>query len=85
MSDDNCLDASNPSGPVKLVRCHGMGGNQMWSHDEQVGGVWVATRCGATMSMLVECAAEAITVGPSYPRLSLVRLTRDFFVSRRFN
>ncbi|XP_076067790.1 polypeptide N-acetylgalactosaminyltransferase 5 isoform X4 [Oratosquilla oratoria] len=34
MSDDNCLDASNPSGPVKLVRCHGMGGNQLWTYDE---------------------------------------------------
>uniref|UniRef100_A0A6A7FXF7 Polypeptide N-acetylgalactosaminyltransferase n=3 Tax=Hirondellea gigas TaxID=1518452 RepID=A0A6A7FXF7_9CRUS len=39
MSDDNCLDASNPSGPVKLVRCHGMGGNQMWNYDEQTGGI----------------------------------------------
>lgn len=36
MSDDNCLDASNPSGPVKLVRCHGMGGNQMWTYNQQV-------------------------------------------------
>lgn len=36
MSDDNCLDASNPSGPVKLVRCHGMGGNQMWTYTQQV-------------------------------------------------
>ncbi|XP_063586078.1 polypeptide N-acetylgalactosaminyltransferase 5-like isoform X1 [Penaeus indicus] len=37
MSDDNCLDASNPSGPVKLVRCHGMGGNQMWTYNDQDG------------------------------------------------
>lgn len=36
MSDDNCLDASNANGPVNLVRCHGMGGNQEWSYDENV-------------------------------------------------
>ena len=30
MSDDNCLDAAGAEGPVKLVRCHGMGGNQAW-------------------------------------------------------
>lgn len=39
MSDDNCLDASSPSGPVKLVRCHGMGGNQMWNYDEKNGSI----------------------------------------------
>ncbi|XP_069194717.1 polypeptide N-acetylgalactosaminyltransferase 5 isoform X3 [Procambarus clarkii] len=39
MSDDNCLDASNPSGPVKLVRCHGMGGNQMWTYNDQDGSI----------------------------------------------
>ena len=26
MADDNCMDASGPSAPIKLVRCHGMGG-----------------------------------------------------------
>lgn len=36
MSDDNCLDASNKKGPVKLVRCHGMGGNQAWVYDNTV-------------------------------------------------
>lgn len=36
MSDDMCLDAASPQGPVKIVRCHGMGGNQVWSYDEQV-------------------------------------------------
>jgi Ricin-type beta-trefoil lectin domain. len=36
MSDDNCLDASSPEGPVKLVRCHGMGGNQAWTYSTQV-------------------------------------------------
>ncbi|CAB4057330.1 GALNT [Lepeophtheirus salmonis] len=30
MSDDNCLDASGTVGIVKLVRCHGMEGNQAW-------------------------------------------------------
>ena len=36
MSDDNCLDASQHDGPVKLVRCHGMGGNQAWVYNEKV-------------------------------------------------
>lgn len=36
MSDDNCLDAAHPRGPVNLVRCHGMGGNQEWVYDEEV-------------------------------------------------
>lgn len=36
MSDDNCLDAANPKGPVNLVRCHGMQGNQEWKYDNEV-------------------------------------------------
>jgi len=35
MSDDNCLDATQPDSPVKLVRCHGMGGNQAWNYNEE--------------------------------------------------
>ena len=35
MSDDNCLDAASPDGPVKLVRCHGMGGNQAWVYNDE--------------------------------------------------
>lgn len=42
MSDDNCLDASNANGPVNLVRCHGMGGNQEWSYDENVSSIAVS-------------------------------------------
>lgn len=26
VNDDNCLDAASASGPVKLFRCHGLGG-----------------------------------------------------------
>lgn len=26
MADDNCLDAADSKSPVKLIRCHGMGG-----------------------------------------------------------
>jgi hypothetical protein len=36
MSDDNCLDAASPDGPIKLVRCHGMGGNQAWVYNDEV-------------------------------------------------
>lgn len=28
MADDNCLDAGDAKGPVKLIRCHGMGGTR---------------------------------------------------------
>ncbi|XP_014204958.1 polypeptide N-acetylgalactosaminyltransferase 5 isoform X2 [Copidosoma floridanum] len=35
MSDDMCLDATSPSGPVKIVRCHGMGGNQAWIYNDR--------------------------------------------------
>lgn len=40
MSDDNCLDASQHDGPIKLVRCHGMGGNQAWVYNEKVGYIY---------------------------------------------
>lgn len=36
MSDDMCLDAASPKGPVKIVRCHGMAGNQAWTYDREV-------------------------------------------------
>lgn len=36
MSDDNCLDSASPRGPVNLVRCHGMLGNQEWKYDTEV-------------------------------------------------
>jgi len=33
MSDDNCLDAVSSGGShVRLVRCHGLGGNQAWHY-----------------------------------------------------
>lgn len=31
-----CLDAASPQGPVKIVRCHGMGGNQAWVYNDEV-------------------------------------------------
>jgi len=36
MSDDNCLDATGSDGTVKLIRCHGMAGNQAWTYDSEV-------------------------------------------------
>ena len=36
MSDDNCLDATGTDGIVKLIRCHGMKGNQAWDFDSKV-------------------------------------------------
>jgi len=35
MADDNCLDASEAKGPIKLIRCHGMGGNQAWEFSDE--------------------------------------------------
>lgn len=31
-----CLDATVPGQPVKMLDCHGGGGNQWWSYDEDV-------------------------------------------------
>lgn len=31
-----CLDATVPGEPVKLLYCHGEGGNQRWIYDENV-------------------------------------------------
>lgn len=39
MSDDMCLDAASAQGPVKIVRCHGMSGNQAWTYDKDVSNV----------------------------------------------
>jgi len=36
MSDDNCLDASTVTGPVNLIRCHGLEGNQAWVYNSKV-------------------------------------------------
>ena len=54
MSDDNCLDAASADGPVKLVRCHGMGGNQAWNYNEDVSNqqlnpiaIWKFCTCNA--------------------------------------
>ena len=34
MTDDLCLDVSAHGGPVKLYKCHGMKGNQLWEYDK---------------------------------------------------
>lgn len=31
-----CLDATKVGEPVKMLDCHGDGGNQFWSYDENV-------------------------------------------------
>ncbi|BFY99015.1 hypothetical protein BsWGS_02056 [Bradybaena similaris] len=35
-TDDLCLDVSIIGGPVKLIQCHSMGGNQRWQYDVEV-------------------------------------------------
>ena len=34
--DDICLDVSRSSGPVNMVKCHHMKGNQLWEYDKDV-------------------------------------------------
>lgn len=31
-----CLDATEPGKPVKMMYCHGSGGNQKWTYDQNV-------------------------------------------------
>lgn len=52
MSDDNCLDAANSRGPVNLVRCHGMMGNQEWKYDTDVSIFWSCL--GSVCSLLID-------------------------------
>ena len=33
IANENCVDASRVGKPVKFVRCHHMGGNQLWSYN----------------------------------------------------
>jgi polypeptide N-acetylgalactosaminyltransferase len=35
MCDDLCVDVSGARGPVKLVKCHGLQGNQRWHYSKQ--------------------------------------------------
>ena len=56
MSDDNCLDAASPDGPVKLVRCHGMGGNQAWVYDKEVSGDQEFHALASTESWKLACS-----------------------------
>lgn len=37
MIDDVCLDLASVRAQVKMLRCHGLGGNQKWEYDPQVG------------------------------------------------
>jgi len=34
--DDICLDVARSGGPVNMVKCHGMKGNQVWEYDKNV-------------------------------------------------
>lgn len=35
-TDDLCLDVSRLSGPVIMLKCHHMRGNQLWEYDAEV-------------------------------------------------
>ena len=35
-TDDLCLDVSRPHGPVVMLKCHQMKGNQMFEYDAEV-------------------------------------------------
>lgn len=51
MSDDNCLDATGTDGIVKLIRCHGMGGNQAWIYDAKVRPLYICAICDAVINV----------------------------------
>lgn len=36
-TDDLCLDVSRLNGPVTMLKCHHMRGNQLWEYDAEVG------------------------------------------------
>lgn len=38
-TDDLCLDVSRLNGPVVMLKCHHMKGNQMFEYDAEVGPV----------------------------------------------
>jgi len=68
MSDDNCMDATQPDHPVKLVRCHGMGGNQAWNYnfEDRVIRHMNTNKCLATQRdkpstpILVDCNPDSV-------------------------
>ena len=35
-TDDLCLDVSRLNGPVIMLKCHHMRGNQLWEYDAEV-------------------------------------------------
>lgn len=37
-TDDLCLDVSKLNGPVMMLKCHHLKGNQLWEYDTVVGG-----------------------------------------------
>lgn len=39
-TDDLCLDVSRLNGPVVMLKCHHMKGNQMFEYDAEVGSVF---------------------------------------------
>lgn len=41
-TDDLCLDVSRLNGPVVMLKCHHMKGNQMFEYDAEVGSVFTA-------------------------------------------
>lgn len=39
-TDDLCLDVSRLNGPVVMLKCHHMKGNQMFEYDAEVGSLF---------------------------------------------
>ncbi|KAG7252084.1 hypothetical protein CRUP_038018 [Coryphaenoides rupestris] len=48
-TDDLCLDVSRLNGPVVMLKCHHMKGNQMFEYDAKVSAAFVATRLLAVL------------------------------------
>lgn len=72
-TDDLCLDVSKLNGPVTMLKCHHLKGNQLWEYDPVVSQLaacgdrcWARHRAhrqlGADMSLVTDTARVAVTV-----------------------
>lgn len=50
-TDDLCLDVSKLNGPVMMLKCHHLKGNQLWEYDPVVSG-GVSAEANAEFSLV---------------------------------
>lgn len=57
-TDDLCLDVSKLNGPVMMLKCHHLKGNQLWEYDPLVSGRTCETLCEEMMNALIYWQSE---------------------------